>query len=148
MHQAPFKGKPLTSSTLLRKILTTSLVALVCGAIVEGCARLFNLYVFHPGWLIWVAIFGVYGGVIGLLSVATSSLLPIWQFCAGSMFFITAELLNQCCLELWVFNPKIFVNGIDPRVSSILVGLAAGIIPVLVNAAAASLLRSQDHTHR
>jgi nucleoside-diphosphate-sugar epimerase len=116
-----------------RAIMTYTL-AVAFGVLVESTAWIGRWYAFHPWWLIFVVIFGVFGGVMGTLTFLTARWPAPAQFLAGAAVGIGAELLNALWFHGWEFSDKIL--ALLPRlgVRAVVLGLPAGLLPVILTA--------------
>ena len=116
-----------------RAIKTFTLAALI-GIIVEGLAYLAHWYVYTPGWLIVVAMFGFFGLVIGGISYLLAGRSVIAQFSAGAAAFLAVEIPNRLWLELWHFSPALLGNR-DPWLRAAVLAVPMGFVPLIINGA-------------
>lgn len=123
------------------RAIQTYCIALLIGILLEGTAYLAGWYRFDPEWLIVVIVLGVFGGVMGTLSLLTARS-PWWvQFVAGAAVGIGAELLNWFVLHAWSFDPDTFGRIPGPWLLALALGLPAGLMPILVNAGVRALYK-------
>ncbi len=116
------------------RLIMTYTLAVAFGVLVESTAWIGRWYAFHPWWLIFIVIFGVFGGVMGTLTYLTSRWPAPAQFLAGAAVGIGAELLNGLWFHGWEFSDKIL--ALLPRlgVRAVVLGLPAGLLPVILTA--------------
>ncbi len=115
-----------------RAVQTYSL-AVAFGLLVEGLARLGDWYAFHPAWLIAVIVLGVFGGIMGSITLVLARRSLLLQFLAGAAVGIGAELLNALWLNAWTFNPASLGRIPGPWLRALVLGLPAGVLPIVVN---------------
>lgn len=125
------------------RAIQTFSVAIAFGIAVEGVTRIANWYVFHPWWLVFIVIVGVFGGVMGSLSLVSERWPIVAQFVAGAIVGIGAEVLNAFWLHAWEFAPVITDRLPGAWTRSILLGLPAGLMPVFVNSIIRSLYQKR-----
>ncbi len=130
-HEA--ERKIVESEPTRDRAIKTYLLALAFGIVVEGIARLGNWYTFQPRWLIFVIIGVMFCGVMGTVTLLTSRKSILVQFLAGAAIGVGAEIANVLWLNAWVFNPGAPGAVADPWLRSLILGLPAGALPVLVN---------------
>jgi hypothetical protein len=114
------------------RAVQTYTLAILAGVIVESVALIGDWYKFDPWWLIFVVIFGIFGGVMG--SIAYFGVRwPWWALVAAGLFVaIGLELLNAEVLHLWEFNPDGFGRLPGPWLRSIVLGLPGGVMPPIL----------------
>jgi len=117
-----------------RAIMTYTL-AVAFGVLVESTAWIGRWYAFDPWWLIFVIIVGVFGGVMGTLTYLTVRWGALAQFLAGTAVGISAELINGLWLHRWEFNDQIMRRLPSLGVRAVVLGLPAGLLPVVITAA-------------
>jgi nucleoside-diphosphate-sugar epimerase len=116
-----------------RAIKTFTLAALI-GIVVEGLAYLAHWYAYTPGWLIVVAMFGFFGGVIGAISYLLAGRAAIAQFVAGAAAFLAVEIPNHLWLRLWHFSPALLGDK-DPWLRAGVLAVPMGLVPLIINGA-------------
>ncbi len=116
-----------------RAIKTFTLAALV-GVIVESLAYLAHWYVYTPGWLIVVAMFGFFGLIIGAISYLLAGRAAIAQFAAGAAAFLAVEIPNQLWLQLWHFSPAL-PGDKNPWLRAAVLAVPMGLVPLIINEA-------------
>ncbi len=121
-----------------RAIQTYSL-AVAFGIFVEGLARLGDWYTFHPRWLIAVIVLGVFGAIMGTITFVLARRSLLLQFLAGAVVGIGAELANAFWLNAWTFNPASLGRIPGPWLRALVLGLPAGVLPIVVNTIVRSL---------
>ena len=87
-----------------------------------------------PWWLTVGAITITFAVLMGLVSLWTASRSALWQFLGGAVVGFTLEILNQLVLHWWVWNPATFGALQGPWLPAIVLGGAAGLYPLIVNA--------------
>lgn len=110
------------------------LVASVLGGLIELQSRIGGFYAFHPGWLVWVVIFGAFGFALGSLAMLLRRSSGLLQFVAGTVLAGAAEALNVAFFHAWTFRegwPLGITNG---YLRAVLLGGAGGMFVLLVNA--------------
>jgi nucleoside-diphosphate-sugar epimerase len=117
-----------------RAIMTYTL-AIAFGVLVETTAWLGRWYAFDPRWLIFVIIVGVFGGVMGTLTFVSVRWSTLAQFLAGTAVGVSAELANGLWLHRWEFNDSIMRLLPSLGVRAVVLGLPAGVLPVVITAA-------------
>lgn len=116
------------------RALQTYTLAVAFGVAVESTAWLAKWYAFTPPWLIFVIIFGVFGGIMGSVSYFLAKQSGWLQFAVGVAIGVGFEIANALWLNLWTFNPESFGRIPGPWIRSIVLGIPAGVMPVAVNA--------------
>ncbi len=91
--------------------------------------------------MIFVVIIGVIGGLMGAISLwSIEHPIPL-QFLWGAMVGVSAELANYFWLHIWTFDPETFGRLPAPWILSLVLGLPAGLMPVIVNQIIGGLYR-------
>ncbi len=133
-------ASPVNEPIRDRAIKTYS-IAVAFGLILESTSLLAGFYSFNPWWIILVVVFGVFGGVMGTITLwSVRHAMPL-QFLWGVIIGVSAELANHFWLHLWEFDPNTFGRLPAPWIRSIVLGLPAGLMPVIVNQIIGALYR-------
>lgn len=128
------QSRRLTREPLADRALKTYAIATAFGVVVEGLALLGRFYAFDPRWLIVVVVLGVFGGVMGTVSLLTAGRSPILQFVLGVLVSGGAEVLNSIWLHAWEFDPAALARlPADAWMRALVLGLPAGLMPIVVN---------------
>lgn len=123
------------------RAIKTFSIALAIGVVLETTAFLAGWYRFDPWWIILVVIVGIIGGLMGAVSLWSARHAIPFQFLWGVIIGTSAELANDFWLHSWEFDPATFGSLPGPWIRSIVLGLPAGIMPVLVNQLVGALYR-------
>lgn len=126
---------------LRNRAIQTYTLAVALGVIVEGTAALGGWYSFHPWWLVFAVVLSVFGGLMGSISLAVLRRLALLGFVGGATVGIGAELLNEFWLHAWTFDPGTLGRLPAPWVRALVLGLPAGLMPLLLNAGVRALYR-------
>lgn len=87
-----------------------------------------------PWWLALIAITVTFAVLMGFISLWTARSSIAVQFLGGAAVGFTLEILNQLVLNWWEWNPATFGALQGPILPAIVLGGAAGLYPVIVNA--------------
>jgi dihydroflavonol-4-reductase len=113
------------------------LVGIVLGILIEITSATGHFYTFKPGWLVIPVIVGGFGVTLCTLAMLLRRQNSLVQLLIGTAVTGAAELANALGLTGsvgWTFTPG-WPFGIDnPYLRSLVLGLAGGIIVLLVNA--------------
>ncbi len=92
-------------------------------------------------WFTLAAMLGAFGGLMGGVALLTRGRSPVWQFVAGAALGSGMELLNQLVLHWWAWNPATFGRIPGPWLPALLLGLPAGVYPIVLNLAVDAFYR-------
>ena len=134
-EQATVRAMPLETQPWLW--VKYVLVGIVLGILIEITSATGHFYAFHPGWLVIPVILGGFGVTLCTLAMLLRKQSDLVQLLIGTIVTGAAELANALGLTGslgWTFTPG-WPFGIDnPYLRSLVLGLAGGIIVLLVNA--------------
>jgi nucleoside-diphosphate-sugar epimerase len=96
-----------------------------------------------PAWLTLVAITVTFAVLMGLVSLWTAGRSAVVQFLGGAAVGFTLEILNQLVLHWWEWNPATFGALQGALLPAIVLGGAAGLYPLIVNAVVAATYQAR-----
>jgi hypothetical protein len=131
----------ITDEPLRDRAIKAYTLAVALGVIVEGLSFTGGWYHFQPWWIMLVVIVGVFGGVMGSITLFGAPLHYVWQFIFGAIVGLGAELANDFALYLWEFDPATLGRIPGPWIRALVLGLPAGLMPVLLNLIIRALYR-------
>jgi hypothetical protein len=117
------------------------IVASILGGLIEFESHLGGFYEFHPGWMIWVAILGFFGLLLGSVAMLLRRASGLLQFLVGTALAAGAEVLNLAVLHSWTFLPGWPLGITDGYVRAAVLGPAGGVFVLIVNAIMRSLYK-------
>lgn len=106
--------------------------AIALGVMTEALAYALSLWWYHKAWMRIPNVLVMFGLVYGGLAWVLASKGFLAQLLAGAVIGVAYEIANDRWLKLWHFpgDPWTFLSG---QKAVIGVGLAWGLVPVLVN---------------
>lgn len=110
------------------------------GILLIGLAHALGLLA-PPWWLTVFSIVVVFGVLMGAVALITARRPLIWQFIGGAAMGAGLELINQLWLHWWSWNPATFGRIPGPWLPPLLLGIPAGLYPILINAVVGFLYR-------
>ena len=102
------------------------------GIDLSGLARALGMRA-SSWWLSFVAIVSVFGVLMGAIALWTSRLSTLQQFLGGAVIGAGLELANQLRLHWWTWSPSTFGRLRGPWLPALVLGLPAGLYPILIN---------------
>jgi nucleoside-diphosphate-sugar epimerase len=128
------EASQITAEVPRDRAIKTFTLSTFLGILVEGLATLAHWYVYTPGWLIFLAMFGFFGVVLGGIAYLLAGRAAIVQFLAGAAAFLAVEIPNQLWLHLWHFSPAL-LDDRNPWLRAGLLAIPMGLVPLLINGA-------------
>jgi len=110
------------------------LLSLILGVIIEVLAWFGKVYVFHPWWLVFVAILILWGLVFGSIAMGTRRRGFLVQYIPGFILLLGGELLNHYYLQGWSFYKEGLLGDTDPLVRALVLGMLTGFLIPMINA--------------
>jgi hypothetical protein len=108
-------------------------LSLGVGVIIEWLAAFGKVYKFTPGWIVFVAIIGLWGLIFGSIAMAVRTKRFLVQFIPGFLLLFGAELLNHYFLHNWEFYNNSLFGVTNPLLRALILGVATGFIIPIIN---------------
>ncbi len=108
-------------------------LSLGVGVIIEWLAAFGKVYKFTPGWIVFVAIIGLWGLIFGSIAMAVRVKRVLIQFIPGFLLLFGAELLNHYFLHNWEFYNNSLFGVTNPVLRALILGVATGFIIPIIN---------------
>ena len=102
------------------------------GIILDGLAHALG-FAAAPWWLTVLALVAIFGILMGAVALVTAHAPILWQFLGGAAMGAGLELLNQLWLHWWQWNPATFGRIPGPWLPPLLLGVPAGLYPIMIN---------------
>jgi len=126
------------------------------GVIIETLAAFGKVYLFTPGWLVFLVIPGLWGLTFGSVAMVTRTKSGFIQFLPGFIILFGAELLNHYYLHKWIFYYffqedskwkylEHSLYGIEnPFIRAAVLGVATGFLIPLINGIMKQIYKHQQ----
>jgi hypothetical protein len=112
-------------------------VAVLLGGLIEISSATGGFYKFHPGWFVFVIVFGAFGLSLGTLAMLLRKQSGLVQLLAGTLLAGAVELANafhRIPNVRWDFALGWPLGITSPIWRSVVLGLAGGVFVLIVNA--------------
>lgn len=114
------------------------------GALIETISYIGRFYKFTPWWTVFIIVTGAFGLALGTLAMLFRKSSSVIQFLVGTIAATLVEVMNYLGMIpyfSWEFAPGWPFGITDPWLRSIVLGMAGGIVVLIVNAMARGLYK-------